>query len=192
MQLSLQVSGVAPVQQQTPTERPVACFYLPSTCSLSPSPTRDSTYTRLLKDTASKSVVIPCPKLSTGGYGRRLTFKRLWVQIPVLHIGWTFFHIVLLQKLYCLFEKTECERNRGREWPIFKKKERKWEKKREQGCRPVRPEWQNVTTLSWLFSATFIESPILCAEIVMTSFYRTNLKGGLTHDWQLSCLNEDS
>ena len=28
----------------------------------------------------------------------------------------------LLQKLYCLFEKTENKRKRGRGWPIFRKK----------------------------------------------------------------------
>ena len=33
------------------------------------------------------------------------------------------FHIDLLQKLYCLFEKTEKNRKRGRGWPIFFKKE---------------------------------------------------------------------
>ena len=26
-------------------------------------------------------------------YGMRLVILRLWVQIPVLYIGWTFFHI---------------------------------------------------------------------------------------------------
>ena len=27
----------------------------------------------------------------SSGYGRRLVFKRSWVQIPVPHTGWTFF-----------------------------------------------------------------------------------------------------
>ena len=32
----------------------------------------------------------------SSGYGRRLVFKRLWVQIPALYTGWKFFHIYLL------------------------------------------------------------------------------------------------
>ena len=43
------------------------------------------------------------------GYGWWLMFERLWVRILVPYSGWTFghfFHIDLLQKLYCLFEKT--------------------------------------------------------------------------------------
>ena len=40
------------------------------------------------------------------GYKRRLVFKSLWVQIPESDTRWTFFHIDLLQKLICLFEKT--------------------------------------------------------------------------------------
>ena len=33
--------------------------------------------------------------------------KRLQLQIPAPHSGWTFFHVNLLTKLCCLFEKTE-------------------------------------------------------------------------------------
>ena len=32
----------------------------------------------------------------SSGYGRRLMFQRLWVQIPAPYTGWTFFHIYLL------------------------------------------------------------------------------------------------
>ena len=32
---------------------------------------------------------------------------------------WTFFYFELLQKLYCLFEKTENKRKRGQGWSIF-------------------------------------------------------------------------
>ena len=34
-------------------------------------------------------------------------FKRSWVRIPAPYTGWTCFHIYLLQKMYCLFEKSE-------------------------------------------------------------------------------------
>ena len=34
----------------------------------------------------------------------------------------TFFHIDLLLKLYCLFEKTKNKQKRGHGWPIFLKK----------------------------------------------------------------------
>ena len=42
-------------------------------------------------------------------------FERLWVRILDI------FHIELLLKLYCLFEKTKNKQKRGRYWPIFKK-----------------------------------------------------------------------
>ena len=32
------------------------------------------------------------------GYGRRLVFQRLWVWIPALYTGWTFFHISICCK----------------------------------------------------------------------------------------------
>ena len=32
----------------------------------------------------------------SSGYGRRLMFPSLWVQIPAPYTGWTFFHIYLL------------------------------------------------------------------------------------------------
>ena len=56
----------------------------------------------------------------SSGYGRRLTFLRSWVRIPVPYTGWTFFHIKLL--LNCVdvcLKKTENKRKRGRGWPIF-------------------------------------------------------------------------
>ena len=36
--------------------------------------------------------------------------------------GHDIFHIDLLYKLYCLFEKTRNKLKRGRSWPFFKKK----------------------------------------------------------------------
>ena len=55
-------------------------------------------------------------------------------------IYWTdFFHIVLLWRLYCLFEKTENKWKRGQGWPIFLKK---------------------IPTLeSWLVSYSFLRFP---------------------------------
>ena len=47
-------------------------------------------------------------------------FERLWVRIPALYIGWTFFTLICCKKNYCFFEKTENKRKRGRGWPIFK------------------------------------------------------------------------
>ena len=47
-------------------------------------------------------------------------FERLWVRTPVLYNGWNFFHIDLLEKLYCLFEKTEKTKKRPR-LALFKK-----------------------------------------------------------------------
>ena len=57
----------------------------------------------------------------SSGYGRRLTYQRSWVRIPVPYTGWTwyFFTLICCKKLYCLFEKTENKRKRGRDWPIF-------------------------------------------------------------------------
>ena len=57
----------------------------------------------------------------SSSYGRRLMFRRLWVQIPASWMN--FFHIYLLYKLcWCLFEKTQIKWKRGRGWPIFFKK----------------------------------------------------------------------
>ena len=55
----------------------------------------------------------------SNGYGRRLMFRRLWVQIPALYTGWTFFHIYLC-KIFIVCLKRQNKRKRGREWPIFK------------------------------------------------------------------------
>ena len=40
---------------------------------------------------------------------------------PSTDTGWTFFHIKLLQKLQCLFEKDIKCMKRGRKMPIFKR-----------------------------------------------------------------------
>ena len=56
----------------------------------------------------------------SSGYGRRLMFERLWVWIPALYTWWTFFHIYLLKKLYCLFEKTKNKQKRGWVGPFSK------------------------------------------------------------------------
>ena len=49
-------------------------------------------------------------------------FERSWVQIPVPYTGWTFFHIVLLQKMYCLLEKTENKQKEARVGPFLSRK----------------------------------------------------------------------
>ena len=58
----------------------------------------------------------------SSGYGRRLTFRRSWVQIPVPYTGWTwhFFTLICCKKLYYSFEKTENNQKGGRDWSIFK------------------------------------------------------------------------
>ena len=38
----------------------------------------------------------------SSGYGRRLTFRRPWVQIPVAYTGWTFFTLICC-KLVLIF-----------------------------------------------------------------------------------------
>ena len=42
---------------------------------------------------------------------RRLMYKRLCVWIPQQDTGWTCLHVNLLQKSYCLFEKTKTKIN---------------------------------------------------------------------------------
>ena len=59
----------------------------------------------------------------SSGNWRRLTFWRSWVRIPSPYTGWTWhFSHWFVVWLYCLFEKTENKRKRGRGWPIFFKK----------------------------------------------------------------------
>ena len=59
----------------------------------------------------------------SSGYGRRLSFWRMWVWIPVPYTGWTFFHINLLQNCidHCL-KKTKNKRKEAGDGPFFKKK----------------------------------------------------------------------
>ena len=40
------------------------------------------------------------------GYGRRLMFLRLWVWIPALYTGWTFFTFICCKNLLCFYKKT--------------------------------------------------------------------------------------
>ena len=55
-----------------------------------------------------------------GSYGKRLLFKRSWVRILALDIGWTFFTLICCKSLQCFFGKAENKRKRGRERPIKK------------------------------------------------------------------------
>ena len=43
----------------------------------------------------SKELLQPSKYLS--GYGRRLTYKRSWVRIPVPDTGWTFFTYIVVK-----------------------------------------------------------------------------------------------
>ena len=65
------------------------------------------------------------------GYGRRLTFKRLWVRIPVPDTGWTFFPIYCCKNCNVCLKRPKINNKRGRELSIFKNRERK--KERERG-----------------------------------------------------------
>ena len=54
-------------------------------------------------------------------YGRKLFCEVMGLNpCTVYWIDRTFFHIDLLSKLYCLFEKTENKLKRGRSGPIYK------------------------------------------------------------------------
>ena len=48
------------------------------------------------------------------GYGMRLMFRRLWVRIPALYTGWTFFTFFVVK----IVIKDKNKQKRGREWPI--------------------------------------------------------------------------
>ena len=52
----------------------------------------------------------------SSGYGWQLMFEMLWVQIPVPYTGWTLdiSSHWFVEKLYCLFEKTENKKKRPR------------------------------------------------------------------------------
>ena len=56
-------------------------------------------------------IIIPWLEPWSIGYGRRLVFWRLWVQIPAPYTGWTFFtYICCKNSNKCLFEKSENKR----------------------------------------------------------------------------------
>ena len=60
----------------------------------------------------------------SSGYGRKLTFQRLWVWIPAPDTGWTwhFFTLICYKDCIVCLKKTENKRKRGQGWPIFLKK----------------------------------------------------------------------
>ena len=58
----------------------------------------------------------------SGGYGRRLMFRRSWVWIPALYTGWTFSHLFVVKVVMMFVWKDKKKRKRGRGWPIFLKK----------------------------------------------------------------------
>ena len=49
-------------------------------------------------------------------------FQRLWVQIPALYTGWTFFTCICCKNCndVCL-KRPKINDKRGRGWPIFRK-----------------------------------------------------------------------
>ena len=57
----------------------------------------------------------------SSGYGRRLTFWRSWVRIPVLYTGWKFFSLICWKIVLMFVWKRPKKTNRGRGWPILKK-----------------------------------------------------------------------
>ena len=56
----------------------------------------------------------------SSGYGRRLMFQRLGVQIPAPYTGWTFSHLFVVKIEKCVW-KDENKWKRGRGWPVLKK-----------------------------------------------------------------------
>ena len=64
------------------------------------------------------------PGARSSGYGRRLMFRRLWVQIPGLYTGWPwhFFHIFFVVKNNNdVFQKTENKQKEAGVGPFLKK-----------------------------------------------------------------------
>ena len=55
------------------------------------------------------------------GYGKRLTFQRLWVQIPAPYTGWTFLHIICCKNCNVCLKRPKI--NKKRPWlaHFFKK-----------------------------------------------------------------------
>ena len=56
----------------------------------------------------------------SSGYGKRFTFRRSWVRIPVYWMD-IFSHIFVVN-IVMVFEITKNKRKRGRGWPIFQKR----------------------------------------------------------------------
>ena len=52
------------------------------------------------------------------GYGSRLMFKRMWVKIPALAIGWTFFKLIC-GKIVCFKRSKRNEKEAG-DWPFLR------------------------------------------------------------------------
>ena len=55
----------------------------------------------------------------SSGYGRRLMFQRLWVRIPALYTGWTFFRICICCKICYVFDKTKINEKEAGVGPFF-------------------------------------------------------------------------
>ena len=74
--------------------------------------------------------ITTCVQSWSIGYGRRLLFKRLWVQIPTPDTGWNFFTIICC--IYCLL-KTEIKQKEAGDWPFKNELCKIWSDCRQQG-----------------------------------------------------------
>ena len=55
----------------------------------------------------------------SSGQGRRLAFKRLWVQIPALDTGWTFFTLYCWKNCNFCLKKAEINKKEAENCPFF-------------------------------------------------------------------------
>ena len=63
----------------------------------------------------------------SSGFGKRLTFQRLWVRIPAPYTGWTFFTYICCKICIVCLKKTENDKTKKRPGlaHFFKKSEAK-------------------------------------------------------------------
>ena len=59
----------------------------------------------------------------SSGYGRRLTFWRSWVRIPVPYTGWTFFPFIHCKTVFMfVWKRPKINEKEAGDWPIFRGK----------------------------------------------------------------------